>query len=349
MVLHRADDPADEPAEAREARLRIESVPRLEQPAGVRRREIDVVGLVRAAPVVGMEPVEVDRERRPGGERRVEEVDGEVARDAAVGEPAHLGDERLGGLAPVLDRLDGAARPAAGHVERVQRDGADQEREAEAHPRRDDDGEVVGRRERPERREGRESPCPSLALAAVAGRRRMRIHPRDDPLREETTQPRRVVVEVAVRPRHAVRPPVRHVRRHHHEVDAARTQVAEGQRVVALLPGELVDERGEPRREGRRLAACGETRAEPEVVSADGAGETGPDAEDEREEQPEEREHDAGDDRADEQQAGAGEGRDDDEREPRGEPARAPRAGSRRARRRRCAATCRSRCGRARR
>ena len=43
----------------------------------------------------------------------------------------------------------------------------------------------------------------------------------------------------------------------------------------------------------------------------------------ERQEQPEEREHDPGDDRADQQEAGAGQRRDDDERDPGASPARA--------------------------
>ena len=149
VVLHRADDPADEADEAARAPASGRSgascrAARRRSRTGGRRCRL--VGLAR---VVGMEAVQVDRERRPGRERGVEEVHREVARDAAVGEPADLGDERMRGRAAVLDRLDRVAVARAGHVERVERDGADQEREAEAHARGDDDREVLRRGEGP--------------------------------------------------------------------------------------------------------------------------------------------------------------------------------------------------------
>ena len=90
---------------------RVDSVPRVEQPAGVRRGQVDVRRLVGAARVVGVEAVEVDRERRPRRQRRVEEVDGEVARDPAVREPADVGDERL--------RREDGPSPTASSASRV--------------------------------------------------------------------------------------------------------------------------------------------------------------------------------------------------------------------------------------
>ncbi|MNV31468.1 hypothetical protein D3C71_1227790 [compost metagenome] len=94
---------------------------------------------------------QVDGKGRPARQRRIEQVDREVAADATIGEPAHpeRGDHRTAGLA-----CAGQALHAVGHVvpglassrrcrlaatfatrRLMQRHRADQQREAEAHAR----------------------------------------------------------------------------------------------------------------------------------------------------------------------------------------------------------------------
>ena len=73
----------------------------------------------------------------------------------------------------------------------------------------------------------------------------------------------RVEEELAVRPRHPVRPSMGDVRGHHLEVDALRPQVAEGERAGVVLCREVVDQVREPRRQrgGRAsFAARGPSR-----------------------------------------------------------------------------------------
>jgi hypothetical protein len=179
-----------------------------------------------------------DRERRPRRDRGVEEVDREVARDAAVGEPARRRDRGLSGGVALAVHL---ARP----VHAVQRHGAQQHREAEAHARRDHYGQVVGRRQRTQREH--------RGGIAVARRRRVRLHVRDDALREQRAELVRVEPEGALLPRQPARGPVRHVRGHHLQPQPRAPQLAERERAGAL-PGQVVDQVREPRRQRRRAA-----------------------------------------------------------------------------------------------
>ena len=206
----------------------------------------------------------------------------------------------------VLDRLDRLARVPSRHVERAKRDGAEEERKAQAHAGRDDDRQIVRRGEGAEWGERLEpSSCP-LRLATGAGWRRMRLHPGDDPLGEEPTQLRRIEEELATRPRHPVRAPVRDVRRHHPELDLPGAEVAEGERGAVVLAGEIVDEVGEPRRQGGGHAPLGrKARAEAEAVLAERLRQPEADAQAERHRQAESREDDSRDHGADSERAGS--------------------------------------------
>ena len=229
--------------------------------------------------------------------------------------------QRVRRRAAVLHRVDSLARALPRHVERAQRDGADQEREAQAHPGCDDDGQVVRRGEGAQRCKRVEASSRPLPVAAGAGRRRVRLHPGDDPLGKEPTQLRRIEEELATRPRHPVRAPVRDVRRHHLELDAPGAEVAEGERAAVVLAREVVDQVGEPGRQGRRpLPSRREAGAEAEAVLAESLRQPEPDAQAERHRQAEEREDDAGDHRADGERAGARPERKDGERDPRRRP-----------------------------
>jgi hypothetical protein len=253
-VLHRAHDRAEErrqPPVEHAARLR-QAVRPLLAPAVVRLRHPDVLLLVRALARVGVERAQVDRERRPRRDRRVEEVDGEVARDAAVGEPARRRERRLPGRAPLAVDL---ARP----VDAMQRHRAEQHGEAEAHARRDHHREVVGRRERPQRKH---------ALGVATGRR-VGLHVGDDALREQPAQLVGVEPERAVVPRQPPGRAVGHVRRHHLQPQAGRPQLAERERPggAAARAGKLVDQVGQPRRQRLwRAAAARRAAAEPVAV-----------------------------------------------------------------------------------
>ena len=93
-----------------------------------RLRGIVEPGQVEALDALRGHRTQVEPERRPPRQPGVEEVDREVARDAAVGEPA----------APVARRTRVARR-------RVERDAGEQHRHAEAHAQRHDDGQPLGR------------------------------------------------------------------------------------------------------------------------------------------------------------------------------------------------------------
>ena len=101
-----------------------------------------------------------------------------------------------------------------------------------------------------------------------------------------------------------VRPAVRDVRGHHLELDALRAEVAEGERAVAVLRCEVVDESREPGRQRRGRTALGrEARAEPEPVAAERTRQADREPQGERERQADERQDDARDHRADGERA----------------------------------------------
>ena len=231
---------------------------------------------------------------------------------------AASGDARV---PPVLDGLERLARPAARHVQGMQRDGADQQWEAQAHARRHDDGQVVGCGERPERLERLEAAPTSLSFTAFADRRRMRLHPRDDRLRKETSHLGRVEEKLVVLPGHPVRAAVREVRRHHGELDALRTEVAECQRPVAVLRCQVVDQLGEPRRQRRGAAVVGrEPAAQPELVPGQRGGQSESETHAECDCKPQDRQDDAGDDSGHRDHPRALEEREHDQRNARRHP-----------------------------
>ena len=96
----------------------------------VRRRRVDHVlrGQVRVGLFVLCEAAQIEREGRPGRQRRVEEVDREVRGDAAVGEDDAHQPRLLAGSA--------IAKPP-------ERDRRDQDREAETHPGGHDNRELA--------------------------------------------------------------------------------------------------------------------------------------------------------------------------------------------------------------
>src|SRR5262249_139458 len=101
-VLHGGQDGAHEADEPREPGFAVEPVPPLLDPLSVPRGQPDILTLTRLLRVIGVERPEVDPEGRPAREGLVEEVDGEVAGDTTIREPAPLRLHRFSSLLGVL-------------------------------------------------------------------------------------------------------------------------------------------------------------------------------------------------------------------------------------------------------
>ncbi|KAG0734248.1 hypothetical protein G6F23_012571 [Rhizopus arrhizus] len=235
------------------------------------------------AHILGMLRIDqVDGEGRPAWQRRIEQVDREVAADAAIGEPADAesGDDRTAGL-------PGAGEPfhAVGHVVLrigrrcgrfaaafaarglMQRYRADQQRETQAHPRGHQHRQLRALRQ-------------VVVLAPLHLQRRAGLlyQPLHHAGREQLLELRAQEPELRAAQRQRAWLVVRHAGGDHLQADRMRAgrlagiarrvvQVGEGQRSIQRLAGQLLQARVQPFGEGGLARIAAEPTAQAQQVA----------------------------------------------------------------------------------
>ena len=303
-VLHRPHDPRRNAAEAPASTgLRVDPVPAVDHAARARPRER------RSRLVRG--PRGCSRRERSRSIAKVGRVGSGVSKNwtgkllaMPPSENQHTSArERVRRRPAALDRLDRFARCLSLVMSSARRGTALIGWGSSGSLRGHDHRKLVGRGEGQAAargpRAGRGARSPSRP---TPGGGWARLHPGDDPLREEAPQLDGVEQELPVRPRHPVRAAMRDVRRHHLEVAsplACRSPKVSGPAARPSFAGEVVDQVGEPRRERGCGASFGrEAGAETEAVLAERSRQADRKPQAERDREPEQREHDPCEDRA---------------------------------------------------